>query len=64
MPEKLTEMLNSLGAVWSPDFIAYASGRLDASQVRCALCRMAPCECPEFGTPEYFALIDKVHGRK
>lgn len=57
------EMLEQLGAVWSPDFDAYASGQLDLSRVRCALCKLAPCKCPEFGSDEYFALIDRVHGR-
>ncbi len=52
-----------LGAIWSPDFDAYASGQLDASRVRCALCGHAPCDCPEFGTPAYFDLIDARHGR-
>lgn len=47
----------------SPDFDAYASGELGISQVRCVLCTHAPCSCPEFGRPEYFALIDKRHGR-
>ena len=28
-----------------------------------ALCQHAPCDCPPFGTPEYFALIDARHGR-
>lgn len=55
--------LDQLGAIWSPDFDAYASGQLDASRVRCALCQHAPCDCSEFGTPEYFALIDLRHGR-
>ncbi|MEX5634939.1 hypothetical protein [Parafrankia sp. FMc2] len=58
------EAVNALGAVWSPDFDAYAEGRLGASQVRCALCTSAPCACPEFGTPEYFELIDRRHGRR
>jgi len=49
--------------IWSPDFDAYASGKLDISRVRCALCQHSPCDCPEFGTPEYFALIDQRHGR-
>lgn len=31
--------------------------------VECALCAEVPCECPEFGTPAYFALIDKRHGK-
>jgi hypothetical protein len=57
------DALNRLGAIWSPDFDAYASGQLDASRVRCALCQHAPCDCPEFGTPGYFALIDARHGR-
>jgi hypothetical protein len=54
--------LEGLSPVFSPDFEAYASGQLDASRARCALCEKAPCECPEFGTPEYLALIDHVHG--
>ena len=49
------EILDDLGAIWSPDFDAYASGQLDASQVRCALCTHCPCDCPPFGTAEYFA---------
>ncbi|MFG1753672.1 hypothetical protein [Streptosporangium sandarakinum] len=49
--------------LWSPDLDAYASGRIDVSRIRCALCEQAPCACPEFGTKEYFALIDRRHGR-
>jgi hypothetical protein len=56
--------LDSLGAIWSDDFDAYAGGERDASKLHCALCQHAPCECPEFGTPEYFALIDRRHGRR
>ena len=56
--------LANLGAIWSPDFGAYASGQLDIWRVRCALCQHCPCDCPEFGTPEYFDLIDRRHGRK
>jgi hypothetical protein len=56
-------ILNRLGAVWSPDLGAYATGHLDASQIRCALCQHAPCDCPEFGTPAYFELINARHGR-
>jgi hypothetical protein len=55
--------LEALGAVWSPDLSAYAAGRLDASQVRCVLCGRAPCACPPFGTPEYLAMVDRLHGR-
>ena len=56
-------ILQHLGAVWSPDIDAYASGALDASRVRCALCTHAPCDCPPFGSAAYFALLDRVHGR-
>jgi hypothetical protein len=59
----LVAALNSLGAMRSPDFDAYASGQLDAGRVRCVVCGHAPCGCPEFGTPEYFDLIDRLHGR-
>lgn len=58
------ELVDQLGAHWSPDLDAYAAGELDASQIRCALCGYAPCQCPPFGTPEYFALIDKRHGTR
>jgi hypothetical protein len=58
------EILDQLGAVWSPDFDAYASGELPADRVRCALCQHVPCDCPPFGSPEYFALIDQRHGRR
>jgi hypothetical protein len=61
--ETVTALLSALGAVWSPDFGAYASGQLPIEQVRCALCTHCPCDCPPFGTPEYFALIDARHGR-
>jgi hypothetical protein len=57
------ELLAALGALISPDFDAYAAGELDAAEVRCVLCERAPCGCPPFGTPEYFALIDRRHGR-
>jgi hypothetical protein len=39
------KILKKLGAKWSPDFDAYASGRLPAHKVRCVLCGSAPCEC-------------------
>lgn len=57
------EIVNELGAKWSPGLDGYVSGEMDVSQLRCALCANAPCTCPEFGTPEYFALIDARHGR-
>lgn len=47
----------------SPDLNAYATGQKAAHEVKCALCEHAPCNCPEFGTPEYFALLDARHGR-
>lgn len=49
---------------WSPDLEAYAAGEIDLSQVRCVLCEHAPCVCPPFGTDEYFALLERRHGRK
>jgi hypothetical protein len=55
--------LEQLGAIWSDDFDAYASGELDASKLHCALCQCAPCRCPAFGTDAYFALLDFRHGR-
>jgi predicted dienelactone hydrolase len=61
-PKTAKEALDQLGAKWSPDFDAYASGQIPASQVRCVLCTHAPCDCPGFGTPAYFALLDKRHG--
>lgn len=60
-PEKI---LDSLGAVWSPDADAFFQGKQPAGGYRCALCQHAPCDCPPFGTPEYHALTDRRHGRK
>lgn len=57
-------LLAELGAVWSPDLGAYVAGVLDVRGLRCALCQHAPCDCPPFGTPGYFALIDARHGRQ
>ena len=62
-PEDAVELVDSLGALWSPDFDAFASGALDAASVRCVLCEEAPCGCPEFGSDAYFALLNKRHGR-
>lgn len=55
--------LDDLGAVWSPSFDDYASGRIDASQIQCVLCGQVPCACPEFGSPEYFELVRRLHGK-
>ncbi len=57
------DAVNSLGALWSDDFGRYAAGELEVSQVRCVLCKHAPCGCPPFGSPEYLALVDRRHGR-
>jgi hypothetical protein len=48
---------------WSEDFDDYAAGHISAHEIRCVLCGLAPCNCPPFGTDEYFKLIDKLHGR-
>lgn len=53
-----------LAGRWSPDFDAYAAGELGVAQVRCALCGAAPCACPPFGSAEYLALFDRVHGSR
>ena len=45
MPIDPAAALESLGARWSPDFDAYASGQLPAERVRCVLCGKCPCEC-------------------
>jgi hypothetical protein len=50
-PADPREVLEQLGAVWSPDFDAYASGQLDVSQVRCVLCGRAPCQCRQCEHP-------------
>ncbi len=59
-----TEALDSLGAVWSPNFDDFAAGRIDASQVRCLMCD-GPCtgDHPALGSPEYMAVMDRIHGR-
>ena len=54
------DAVNTLGALWSEDFDRYASGE---PSVRCVLCQHQPCDCPEFGTAEFFALMDRRHRR-
>jgi hypothetical protein len=66
-PKDPAEILAELGAQWSPDFDAYASGTLPAHLVRCLMCESAPCECQArglvFGSAAYFARLDAMHGR-
>jgi hypothetical protein len=45
------EILAALGARVSPDLGAYASGEIDASQVRCVACGIAPCRCRQCEAP-------------
>jgi hypothetical protein len=49
--------------IWSADVDDYAVGKKTVAQIRCVLCQHAPCDCPEFGSPAYFALINRRHGR-
>ncbi|GAA2860391.1 hypothetical protein [Nonomuraea rubra] len=63
-PKNPREVLDELGAKWSPDLDAYLGGETDASKIRCTLCLEAPCACPEFGSDAYFALINRRHGRR
>lgn len=63
MSRRTRTLLEQLGAVTSPDLDAYAVGELPAHAVRCILCRLAPCQCPPFGSAGYFALTDRCHGR-
>jgi len=55
--------VRKLGAKWSPDLDAYASGKLGAGDVRCVLCGHAPCDCPPFGSAGYLAMADRLHSR-
>jgi hypothetical protein len=51
-----------LSVVWADDFEQYAGGEIPADEIRCVLCRVVPCGCPPFGTPEYLAFVERVHG--
>lgn len=58
-----TATVNGLGARWSRDVDAYASGELSPDRlVECVLCQQAPCQCPPFGSDEYLALMRQLHG--
>jgi hypothetical protein len=39
------DVLKALGAQFSPNFDAFASGEITVSQVQCLLCGKAPCVC-------------------
>jgi len=39
------DILDQLGATWSPDFDAFCAGERDPAKLRCVLCGKAPCEC-------------------
>jgi hypothetical protein len=54
--------VNQLGALWTPDFEAYASGELSISSVRCVLCGVVGCLCPDFASADYYELLDRRHG--
>jgi hypothetical protein len=53
--------IDSLGAVWAPNFDSYAAGEIPVIEIVCVLCRHAPCNCPPFGTPEYLTLVRRLH---
>jgi hypothetical protein len=60
-PEVLADpraALVALGARFSPDLDAYASGRLPLSRVRCVLCGAAPCQCRQCAAPYLRYLAD------
>lgn len=64
IPKNAKEVLDALGAKWSPDMDDFLAGKVELGQMRCVLCEEKPCVCPEFGSPAYLALIDKRHGRR
>jgi hypothetical protein len=56
-------VLESLGGLISPALTG--GGPLVIDQYSCVLCPGRPCECAaiEFGSPAYFAKLDRAHGR-
>lgn len=49
------------GIKWSPDLEGFLAGKVKDHEIRCVLCQMAPCACPPLGSPEYLALVERVH---
>lgn len=47
-------IVESLGGIIAND--------LDSPSPTCVLCTHRPCDCPPFGTAEYFALLNRRHG--
>jgi hypothetical protein len=57
-------VLEQLGAKWSPAFSR--PGPLTITARDCVLCgphQDCICHTIEFGSPEYFARLDRLHGR-
>jgi hypothetical protein len=60
------EILGRLGAKWSPAFSR--PGPLEITARDCAICSVLDpgtdciCHTIEFGSPEYFARLDRLHG--
>lgn len=52
-----------MSVLFSPNFDAYASGKISVSEIICVLCGNNSCCCPPFGTEAYFVLIDFRHGK-
>jgi hypothetical protein len=66
-PASPAEILAELGAKWSPAFSR--PGPLTITAYDCAICSRldpgTPCRCHEieFGSAEYLARLDRLHGR-
>jgi hypothetical protein len=63
-PQTPREILDQLGAKWSPAFSR--PGPLTFTARDCVLCGPhQDCRCSEieFGSDEYFARLDRLHGR-
>lgn len=58
-------ILGDLGAKWSPAFTR--EGPLTITARDCVICGPGTdciCHTIEFGSPEYYARLDRLHGRK